>query len=296
MGIIMPTVLDATGNCSPVIGCLRQHGYDTVIRYYSRSEWKRLSQAEAFALARVGIRIGAVYQNRQNQADDFSEQKGESSGADAFDYAQHQIFQPAQSAIYFSVDFDASEAEVNARIIPFFGGVRKAFLAGSGAGGPSYRIGVYGSGRVCRMLRASGSVELSWLAQATGWADFRKYLDSGEWHLKQNMPAAICGLDCDPNETNPAQPDFGAFLIDVAALGPAAPPSEPADPGERATVIARDGLRVRSGPSTEFDVRTVLSFGTVVRVLSRSGDWSLVDFRGDGAADGFCHSSFLRAV
>jgi hypothetical protein len=65
----------------------------------------------------------------------------------------------------------------------------------------------------------------------------------------------------------------------------------------RFVVIARDGLRLRSGPSTDFNVIRTLPFGTSVIVLSHegeSGQWALVDLEGDGRADGFVNFPFLR--
>lgn len=71
-----------------------------------------------------------------------------------------------------------------------------------------------------------------------------------------------------------------------------------ADPSSnnRFTVIARDGLKLRSGPSTDFAAIRTIPQGTTVNVLSREGMWSLVDLEGDGNADGFLNSPFLRAV
>lgn len=291
----MATVFDTTTDCSKAIERLKQSGYDTVIRYYSRSEWKRLSQTEAVALGRGGIRLGVVYQNRQNQTADFNAAAGEAAGQSADDYGRNVIFQPGGSAIYFAVDFDASESEVRDNIVPFFQGVRTGLGASPGTAS-DYRVGVYGSGRVCRMVVASGLAEFAWLAQAKGWGEYREYMAGMQWHLVQDMPAKICGLDCDPDETNPAQPDFGSFLLDPDSLGPAAPAVGRGPSVELFTVIARGGLRLRSGPSTQFDVRSVLSFGATVRVLSRNGDWALVDLSGDGLADGFCYADFLRPL
>lgn len=64
----------------------------------------------------------------------------------------------------------------------------------------------------------------------------------------------------------------------------------------RFVVIARDGLKLRSGPSTDFDVIRTLAEGTIVNVLSREGVWALVDLEGDGKADGFMSLPFLRAM
>jgi hypothetical protein len=58
-------------------------------------------------------------------------------------------------------------------------------------------------------------------------------------------------------------------------------------------VKARQGLRLRSGPSTEFDVQKVLPFGTEVSVVSRIGDFAAVDLNGDRAIDGFVFAALL---
>jgi uncharacterized protein YgiM (DUF1202 family) len=58
-------------------------------------------------------------------------------------------------------------------------------------------------------------------------------------------------------------------------------------------VIARQGLRLRSGPGTEFQIITTVAFNTVVQVLSQDGSWWIVDLQGDGAADGHMHGSYL---
>jgi hypothetical protein len=65
----------------------------------------------------------------------------------------------------------------------------------------------------------------------------------------------------------------------------------------RFVVIARDGLKLRSGPSLNFSVRRVVPVDTELFVLSRAGEndmWAMVDLEGDGRADGFMSFPFLR--
>ena len=69
-----------------------------------------------------------------------------------------------------------------------------------------------------------------------------------------------------------------------------------ASTSNRFVVIARDGLRLRAGPSTDFNALRTLPAGTIVTVLSREGMWGLVDLEGDGRADGFVNLPFLRAT
>jgi hypothetical protein len=134
-------------------------GYDTVGRYYARpgNEWKTIKLPEAVALARASMNIVAIYQDRQSQLADFDLSKGRFAGTTAYNYAAGVIFQTAGSAIYFSVDYDASESEVRGNVIPFFEGVKESFDQAAGAHGPTFRIGVYGSGLVCRLLRDGGT-------------------------------------------------------------------------------------------------------------------------------------------
>ena len=61
-------------------------------------------------------------------------------------------------------------------------------------------------------------------------------------------------------------------------------------------VIASDNLKLRSGAGIEFDAHSSLPFGTLVRILSRKGDWALVDVTGDGGADGYVYGSFLKSA
>lgn len=58
-------------------------------------------------------------------------------------------------------------------------------------------------------------------------------------------------------------------------------------------VIARQGLLLRGGPGTEFEVLTKLALNRRVFRLSAQSDWYKVDLEGDGLADGFCHSAYL---
>src|SRR5262245_57059665 len=103
--------------------------------------------AEAQALAGHGMQIAVVFQQRKNQVTEFSELKGVAAGRRAYRHAQDNIGQPAGSGIYFSVDFDGSDNEIQDNIVPYFEGVRRAFSEESG-GNSEYRVGAYGSGLV----------------------------------------------------------------------------------------------------------------------------------------------------
>ena len=89
----------------------------------------------------------------------------------------------------------------------------------------------------------------------------------------------------------PVTPPPAPQALVAIATAPAEAPAS-----SRFVVIARDGLRLRSGPSQDFPEKRTLPSGTVVNVIGREGLWALVDLEGDGQADGFMNAPFLRAL
>jgi hypothetical protein len=291
------SIIDTPFNTESKISCLLSQGVQTVIRYYNFSNSqnfpdKCLELAEAQMLAAPGMQIAVVFQQRQNQVADFTELKGVAAGRRAYRYAQDNINQPADSGIYFSVDFDASSNEIENNITPYFEGVKRAFAEESG-GNPEYRIGAYGSGLVCAALTKKGLSKLTWLAMSRGFRGTREALNAGEFHLAQRAPATtLCGLGVDFNDPNPDRPDFGTFTIadDTPGPGPVVPV------GVRYRVIARNGLRLRGGPGTQFDIVGGLRLGQIVFVDSITDGWARVDIEGDGPIDGFAAAGFLERL
>jgi hypothetical protein len=291
------TIIDTPFNTTSKISCLVSQGVGTVIRYYNFSNsmsfpQKCLQLPEAQALGAQGVRTAVVFQQRQNQVADFSETKGAAAGRRAYRHAHDDIGQPAGSAIYFSVDFDASRTQITNNVVPYFEGVMRAFDEES-EGDSEYRAGAYGSGLVCSVLTKKKLIDFTWLAMSRGFAGTREALEAGEFHLAQRAPAGtLCGLGVDFDDPNPARPDFGAFMLvddtpEHALIVPGA---------ERFRVVARAGLRLREGPGPQFDIIGGLPFGQVVFVVSISDGWARVDIEGDGRIDGFASAGFIERV
>lgn len=221
------SIIDTPVNTTSSLPCLKSHGVRTVIRYYNFHNSdvfpdKKLLLPEAKALSANQIQIAVTFQQRQDRVADFSKAQGINAGRTAFRHAKDIIGQPANSGIYFSVDFDASNSEITHNVIPYFQGVKSAFIE-EGGGNQEYRIGVYGSGLVSSRLASEGLIQLTWLAMSRGFRGTQQAMDAGEFHLLQRAPAVhLCGLGVDFNDPNPARPDFGAFTIE-AAVAPASP-------------------------------------------------------------------------
>jgi hypothetical protein len=64
-------------------------------------------------------------------------------------------------------------------------------------------------------------------------------------------------------------------------------------------VIARNGLKLRGGPGTNFDSEITLPAGTELNVVETSGlnpAWVRVDVQGDGLLDRYVFAAFLAPV
>lgn len=185
---------------------LRQQGYDFVMRYYSHNTAKNLGAGEARALAAAGLRLGTVWESAGTHAGYFSRAQGQSDGTAALALAR-AVGQPPGSSIYFAVDYDPSQADVDGPVADYFAGV--ASTLGSG-----FRLGVYGSGMCCGSLLDHGQADCSWLSQSTGFAGSKAFAQAQRYDLIQALPKLIAldgfSFSIDPDSTNPAG-DPGLF-------------------------------------------------------------------------------------
>ncbi len=205
-------IIDLASNTTRHASCLSENGVQVVFRYYcsDRHKWKRLGKEEAAVLSEHGINIGVVYQNAQIHSYNFTFEKGLWAGNDAQNYASDVIGQPSGSAIYFAVDYNASEEDLNNNVIPFFKGVKEAF----GEGG--YEIGVYGSGLVINKLYENGLAKYRWLSSSTSYHGTRQAINEGEYEMRQFSRGGhtICGLNVDFDSTLNSGTEIGTFILE----------------------------------------------------------------------------------
>ena len=124
--------------------------------------------------------------------------------SDAFSaYKQAKaIGQPAGSAIYFAIDFNAHELEPAKE---YFRGIAASLTAASG-GRAEYQVGVYGSGAVCDAIKRAGLARYSWLTNATSWDGS---LDYNDWNIRQGE-ALPFSFD---NDSDEVRGDYGGFRL-----------------------------------------------------------------------------------
>ncbi|MES2707207.1 MAG: glycoside hydrolase domain-containing protein [Verrucomicrobiota bacterium] len=236
--------LSTNKRCTSSSVCLNTNGIEFVIRYYSETTQqaeKHLTPAEARAILQAGLSLAVVYQDRQDQAADFNRPAGHRDGTFAWQYARESA-QPLGTTIFFAVDYDADPADLN-QIKAYFQGVAAGLAQASGQAAP-YRIGVYGSGYICKRLHDAGLVVHTWLSESTGHRESATYTG---WNVKQIRTAQIlCGLPARSWQRCESQGADTSWCFSSAGGG-AAPDNDPGPlPQDNAEPVLRRG---GNGPS-----------------------------------------------
>lgn len=128
-----------------------------------------------------------------------------------------QLGAPAGTAVYPTVDNDASPKQIAQLCLPYFHAFRIALPS-------KYRMGAYGCGALIEALEAEGIIDFRWLSNAMGWSGSRDYRASKKWDILQGLATKVQGIDIDRDQLNPAKSDFG-FWKAAAAPAPAIPAS-----------------------------------------------------------------------
>jgi hypothetical protein len=198
-----PLGIDLAMDTSNVVEELRGGRIDFVARYYRNptSSLPALSPQEARRLASLGLKIVAVWEQNSPDPENLSHSSGYSDALSAYRQAK-AVGQPAGSAIYFAIDFNAHELEPAKE---YFRGIAAGLAAASG-GRAEYDIGVYGSGAVCDAIKRAGLARYSWLTKATSWDGS---LDYNDWNIKQGE-ALPFSFD---NDSDEARGDYGGFRL-----------------------------------------------------------------------------------
>jgi glycoside hydrolase-like protein len=204
--------VEAVDSSAPVtqsfLDKMKAIGISTIIRYYDHEDetlpGKTLRRGERDVIVMNGLKMGVVFQHRNNKFASFTASRGRQDAERSLALAAENS-QPSGSAIYFGVDGPWNAPSELASIMAYFEEVH-ARLAVSG-----YRVGVYGSGLVCNTLVNNGLAELCWLAAPTSWPDFSAYYQTKRWRLVQ-LPTTQCGgRSVDFNLANGGEAEYGQF-------------------------------------------------------------------------------------
>jgi len=144
---------------STTIATVKRNGYEIVGRYLTGGTNKVLTNSEIALINDNGLSFFPLYQENGDALEYFSHDQGYDAGVAAC-AAARGFGIPYGTTIYFSVDFDAQDAEITSAVIPHFRGINDAVHAD----GSRYAIGVYGCRNVCGRLASDGLTTRSFVS------------------------------------------------------------------------------------------------------------------------------------
>ncbi|QFZ21486.1 glycoside hydrolase domain-containing protein [Saccharothrix syringae] len=108
---------------------------------------KQIQPGELEGVFGTGMRVFPIWQYSAREPADFTYAKGFDDALRAHARGLHHGFNHG-TVIYFAVDYDATQAEIESNVVPYFNGV----VAGLANQGKRYVHGVYGSRNVCAQV------------------------------------------------------------------------------------------------------------------------------------------------
>ncbi len=139
---------------------LKNNGYDIVGRYltgYINEERpKALQEGELETILDAGLGVFLIYQENARQISDFSYSEGRRAGQLALEAAINKKI-PEGTVIYFAVDMDVYEEQIDEYIKKFFIGINNTI-------GDRYEVGIYGPRLVCQRMAEANLAVSSFVA------------------------------------------------------------------------------------------------------------------------------------
>jgi hypothetical protein len=165
--------LDTSEDTTGMAPMIQKQGFEAV-GVYLRPD--RCTSAMITELHKAGLKIWSIYEKGHPTHDGyFSDRQGEADGRAAAAFAKDTLAQPAGSQIYATVDYDPDHSDPDG---PTIRGLISQYMAAfkAAVGSAGYVAGVYGSGRTCRILMASGLAASGWLCVSSSFAEHGEFL------------------------------------------------------------------------------------------------------------------------
>ncbi|QDK69882.1 glycoside hydrolase domain-containing protein [Lactococcus protaetiae] len=208
----------ATQLSSAQIQTLANFGVKYIGRYLtgtvgSANTPKNLTVSEATAITAAGISIFPIYEDGGYVLTYFTAAQGLTDG-DAAGIAARNLGIPANTVIYFAVDVDIEDGDIDGTVIPYFASVQSE-LANYG-----YQVGVYGTRNVCARVSNAGYANFAFVADmSTGWSGNLGFAMPQNWAFDQfcefTLGSGSGAVDIDQDAVSGRDTGFNTLVSDI---------------------------------------------------------------------------------
>lgn len=165
---------------------LKTNGYTAVGRYLANSKVanpldKKLRPGEVETIINAGLSLFPIWQMSGTSADHFSGSQA-LLDIDGATTAAYGFGIPQGSIIYFAVDFDAIDLDIDSNVLPYF----RTLIGEMRRIGSPYLVGVYGSRNVCARVSAEAGAVSSFVSgMSTGFSGNLGFSLPQNWAFNQ---------------------------------------------------------------------------------------------------------------
>ena len=153
------------------------NGYTTVGRYLTGGDFKQLREDEPKRILESGLSFFPIFQESGSDLAYFTANRGAQDAVTATNAAHHYGIMN-DNIIYFAVDTDPTDYEIQVYILPYFEALSNAM--------EDYEIGVYGTRNVCTQVMENNYAITCFVSDmSTGYSGNMGFRMPSGWNLDQ---------------------------------------------------------------------------------------------------------------
>lgn len=175
---------------------LKNEGYEVVGRYLTGGSFKELRVGEVERILNGGMKMFPIYQESENSMMYFTKERGRQDALNS-SAAAHKFGLPKGTIIYFAVDTDVLDFQIQKYILPYFKSLYENFDA-------NYQVGVYGTRNTCTQVCDNGYAVTSFVSDMSyGFSGNMGFKIPKNWNFDQYYELKIenTGWDFDLDKT-----------------------------------------------------------------------------------------------
>ncbi|KLI75362.1 MULTISPECIES: glycoside hydrolase domain-containing protein [Lacticaseibacillus] len=178
----------------------RDYGFSIVGRYLTGTvgadfKPKNLTSTEVKTILDGGLKFFPIYEDGGYVESYFTAAQGQKDGQTAISAAL-SLGLPADTVIYFAVDVDFQEGDIDGTVIPYINAVQNVLNRSI------YKAGIYGTRNVCLHAEKTG-IDYSFVANMSyGWSGNLGFKMPDNWAFDQFVEYPIYGIDIDQDASS----------------------------------------------------------------------------------------------
>ncbi|MBL7576461.1 Peptidoglycan-binding (PGRP) domain of peptidoglycan hydrolases-containing protein [Peptoniphilus asaccharolyticus DSM 20463] len=162
---------------SDLLNKLKSDGYEIVGRYLTGGSFKEIREGELQRIIDGGMKYFPIFQENGREISEFTYIKGLEHGEKASEAALSKGI--PSTVIYFAVDMDVYDYQIDSNIIPYFKGINETIDS-------RYSVGIYASRNVCTRVANVGYSISSFVSDmSTGFSGNLGFPIPNNWNYDQ---------------------------------------------------------------------------------------------------------------